>query len=216
MSTLLTDRLSVVGQGMLKRIFASSLIFALKGAKNLPVYRLKSFISDLEKFSTKPEISFRFRELGLKPENIAIWQDCLASGVYDTKTLAIQLQKEMQPLLKQKDTQLADFWQIYVCIYAKQLLLLGSQTICAPNSLFNQETVHYFINHPEHTHGEELINGIPPLLEKGYIYLNNCGENQQTDWHRNTFMDSYFKALMSYQDVLSKEDISQLFTQRKQ
>lgn len=211
MSELLTERLSVLGQGRLRHSFSSALIFATQGVANLSPKELSRHLSAIERFKENPSANFLFSKLRFQTENRKIWIQCLTGNVYALGTFEQELQSQMHPLFETPKTRVESFWQIYAGIYARELLLLGSQTICNPQYGFNQETVQYFIEHPEKTHGEELINSIPPLLEKGYIYLNNCGENQQTDWHRYTFMDSYFKALMSYRNVLSKLEIRTAF-----
>lgn len=212
MLALLTERLSVVGQERLKQSFTSALCFAVKGIQNISEEELGERISLIETFAETHTANFFFATLGMNKENIAIWQDCLSTGVYALGTFEQYLQTKMQPLLANPKVRIASLWQVYAKLYAEELLHLGSQTICCPQNAFNQETVYHFINHPEQIHGAELINDIPPLLEKGYIFLNNCGENQQTDWHRQTFMDSYFKALMSYQNFLPLPKIRRAFS----
>lgn len=211
MSQLLTERLSVVGQGQLRLAFSSALIFVLKGIRGISAEEREGCIAQIEAFAETPAANFVFRTLHFEAANIALWTQCLTGEVYAFNKFEQQLQKEMQPLLENAKTRLESIWQVYAGIYARALLQTGSRTLLTPKHGFNQETVQYFINHPEQVHGEELINGIPPLLEKGYIYLNLCGEDQCTEWHRNTFMDSYFKALTSYKNILSEPEIRRAF-----
>lgn len=210
MSKLLTNRLSVVGKNRLKQTFSSCLAFTIKGISALPEDRCTLLLSAAEEFYEKSDIYIRFREFSMQPENINIWLNCLADGLYSF-TLLETLKEKMSPVIKKPDASLDELWNIYTDVYAHQLLDYGSRVICNPENLFNQATVRHFIRHPEQTHGAELINDIPPLLENEYIYLNGCGEEQHTTWHRDTFLDSFFKALASYQAELSPKKIAQAF-----
>ncbi len=210
MPKLLTNRLSVVGKGRLKQTFSSGLMFALKGVSYLPEDRLNLLLEAAEEFCQKPDIYIRFRELSMRQEHISIWLQYLSDGVYAC-SLEDELSGQILPTLQNTNVTLAEIWNIYANIYAQQLLYLGSRIISKPENQFNQTTVRYFIANPDKVHGSDLINNIPPLLEKDYIYLNRCGEDQQTTWHRDTFLDSYFKALMSYQPQLSAQEIMTAF-----
>lgn len=210
MSKLLTDRLSVIRQNRLRQVFSSCLIYALKGVEGITKEGLSDIITEVEYFSEKPNTYIRFQKFKMKMENKDVWLQALADGVYSF-TLFEKLRSAMLPIMEHPKTELSELWDIYVRIYARQLLKLSAKTLCCPENGFNQQTVRYFITHPESVHGEELINNIPPLLEKGYIYLNNCGENQQTEWHRNIFTDSCFVALMSYQNIFKPNDIARAF-----
>ena len=211
MDKLLTTRLSVLGRNRLKTAFCSALIFVLKGAQNIPEERKIDLISEVEKFAEKTGVYIRFREFNLPKESLSLWWGCLSGGVYAFQELENKLEEVMLPLTKGNETTLAALWRAFAEIYARQLLLLGGQTICAPEHQFNQETVRHFITYPNTVHGAEIINDIPPLLEKGYIYLNRCGEDQKTGWHRDTFMDSYFLALMSYRDIIAENELKRIF-----
>ncbi len=212
MHELLTERLAVLGQARLKQTFSAALAFAVKGAAHIPKERMNFLLKGVKEFAHTPAMYFRLRELSLHPENINIFLQALADGVY-AASLAKTLQKQMLPVLAEQDCTLQDCMNVYTAVYAHQLLYLGARTILNPENGFNPETVRFFIENPEKTHGEELINDIPPLLENGYIYLNNCGFEQRTDWHRNTFTDSWFKALMSYMtaDILDSKEIRKAF-----
>lgn len=207
---LTTERLAVVSQERLKRTFIASLVFALKGVANQSRYRLNRRLEKIRKFSQFPASNFRFNKLSFQPENSQIWLDCLVTGVYAFE-LPNSFQTQMLALISQKHTSIDALWNIYQTTYAHYLLKLGSKTFNAPEHKFNKETMAYFINNPTKTHGHDLINSIPPLLENGYIYLNNTGNSQQSEWHRYTFLDSYFKALMTYADVLEQTEIKTNF-----
>lgn len=212
MSELLTERLSVVGQEHLRQSFSSALRFAFNGIRFRSEEKRQHGLSLIERFTETPAANFRFCELCFQKPNFNLWLQCLSGEVYALGCFEQHLHDKMQPLFANPEIRIDSFWQTYAGIYARELLLLSSQTLCNPANGFNPETMQSFISHPEKAqHGAELINDIPPLLEKGYIYLNNCGEDQHTDWHRNTFMESCFKALMSYRNILSEPAIRRAF-----
>lgn len=213
-NALLTDRLAVIGQTRLKQTFSSCLEFALKSVTGLSDERRLELLSVVKEFHSKPDVYIQFRKFCMSSENINIWIECLSDGVYSF-TLQKQLCPRIQYALENKEIQLEDLWHIYLYIYARKLLRLGARTLNhIPNGFSPQNVRSYLANLPT-IHGSELINDIPPLLEKGYISLNNCGENQQTEWHRKTFMDSYFMALKSYYNIFGKNEIARAFHQIK-
>lgn len=211
MSKLLTDRLAVIGKNRLKLSFSSALIFALKGNKHLSDKHRRQLIAKLENPQENKAFSLLFSQYNMRAVNIKIWQQCLAGEVYAFSLFEEELQSRMKPLLKGKDTQLEDLWKIYQEVYAKQLLQFGAATICREENGFNRQTVRHFIVYPHTVHGSELINNIPPLLKNDYIYLNGCGIDQKTTWHRDTFLDSYFLALMSYAALFEPNEIALTF-----
>lgn len=212
-SILLSNRLAVIGQKNLKLSFSSALIFALKGVQDFPEERLKCLIFAIEDWVEKDSY-LRVREFCMKDVNFSIWQQCLSDGVY-SYCLYETISEKMAKILENKNVVLEDVWNMYLSIYARELLHLGAKTINDEKNEFNLNTVRYFICHPDKVHGEELVNDIPPILENGYIYLNNCGENQKTTWHRDLFLDSYFLALMSYLNVISISEIARAFRLKK-